>query len=95
MELIHTSIPSHSNPFWGRVWGEHSILLANFNHTIQYNQLHSSPYRLDLLLHRANLNLQGAPGWLSGLSNRLLVSAQVMISLFVGSSPVSGSELTV
>ena len=29
----------------------------------------------------------GAPGWLSWLSVQLLVSAQVMISCFVGSSP--------
>ena len=36
----------------------------------------------------------GAPGWLSGLSVRLLVSAQVMISRFVSSSPLSGSVLT-
>ena len=34
----------------------------------------------------------GAPGWLSPLSTGLL--AQVMISLFVGSSPASGSVLT-
>ena len=38
--------------------------------------------------------LGGAPGWLSGLSVPLLVSAQVMISQFVGSSPTSGSALT-
>ena len=37
----------------------------------------------------------GAPGWLSWLNIRLLVLAQVMISVFVGSSPVSGSVLTV
>ena len=33
-------------------------------------------------------------GWLSWLSVRLLVSAWVMISWFVGSSPVLGSTLT-
>ena len=38
---------------------------------------------------------RGVPGWLSWLSIRLLVSAQVVISLFVGSSPVSGSALTI
>ena len=36
----------------------------------------------------------GGPGWLSQLSVQLLVSAQVMISQFVGSIPVSGSVLT-
>ena len=36
----------------------------------------------------------GAPGWLSWLSIRLLVSAQVMISWFMRSSPTSGSALT-
>ena len=33
----------------------------------------------------------GAPGWLSPLSNRLLVSAQVMISRFMSFSPTSGA----
>ena len=37
----------------------------------------------------------GAPGWLSQLSIQHLVSAQVMISPFVSSSPMSGSVLTV
>ena len=36
----------------------------------------------------------GAPGWLSLLILRLLVSAQVMISQFRSSSPLSGSALT-
>ena len=36
---------------------------------------------------------RGAPGWLSRLSVQLLVSAQVMISRFMSSSPVSGSVL--
>ena len=36
-------------------------------------------------------NTSGAPGWLSGLSSRLLVSAQVMISWFVSLSPALGS----
>ena len=37
---------------------------------------------------------QAAPGWLSWLSIQLLTSAQVMISWFMGLSPVSGSVLT-
>ena len=37
----------------------------------------------------------GAPGWLSQLSVRLLISVQVMISRFVELSPASGSVLTV
>ena len=37
----------------------------------------------------------GVPGGLSQLSVRLLVSAQVAISQFVGLSPASGSMLTV
>ena len=36
----------------------------------------------------------GAPGWLSRLSIQLLVSAQVLISLFVGLSPVLSPALT-
>ena len=39
--------------------------------------------------------LRGALGWLSRLSLWLLILAQVMISQFVGSSPTSGSSLTV
>ena len=35
----------------------------------------------------------GLPGWLSPLSIQLLISAQVMISQSVGSSPVTGSVL--
>ena len=35
---------------------------------------------------------QGAPGWLCWLSIRLLVSAQVVISSFMSSSPASGSD---
>ena len=37
----------------------------------------------------------GVPGWLSRLTVRILVSAQVMISWFVGPSPVLGSTLPV
>ena len=42
-----------------------------------------------------NVNPQGAPGWLSRLSVRLLISAQAVISWFVSLSPTSGSVLTV
>ena len=35
----------------------------------------------------------GMPGWVSRLSHRLLISAQVMISECVGLSPTSGSAL--
>ena len=38
---------------------------------------------------------QGAPGWLSRLSIWLLILAEVMISWSMGSSPTSGSALTV
>ena len=34
------------------------------------------------------------PGWLSWLSTRLLISAEVIISRFVRSSPERGSVLT-
>ena len=37
----------------------------------------------------------GVPGWLRWVSIRLLISAQVTISWFVSSSPMSGSALTV
>ena len=37
--------------------------------------------------------LTGAPGWLSQLSVQLSISAQVMISRFVGLSPTSGPVL--
>ena len=36
----------------------------------------------------------GAPGWLSRLSIRLSISAQIMISWFMGSSPTLGSVLS-
>ena len=36
----------------------------------------------------------GAPGWLSWFSIRLLILARVMISQFVGLSPMSGSVLS-
>ena len=39
------------------------------------------------------INLIGVPGWLSWLSIRLLISAQVMISRFMRLIPVSGSVL--
>ena len=37
----------------------------------------------------------GAPGWRSQLSIQLLISAQVMVSWLMGSSPALGSVLTV
>ena len=40
-----------------------------------------------------DVSFYGAPGWLSLLSQVHLTLAQVMISRFVGSSPVSGSVL--
>ena len=43
----------------------------------------------------SNETSKGAPGWLSWLSVQLLISAQVMISRFVSSSPTLGSVLTV
>ena len=41
------------------------------------------------------LRIIGVPGWCSQLSIWLLISAQVMISQFVSSSPTSGSALMV
>ena len=41
------------------------------------------------------IKMPRAPGWLSQLGIELLISAQVMISRFVGLSPVSGSLLMV
>ena len=40
------------------------------------------------------LETAGVPGWLSQLSNGLLISTQVMISWFLRSSPASDSGLT-
>ena len=40
-------------------------------------------------------NTIGAPGWLHRLSIQLLILAQVMISQFVGLSPLLGSRWTV
>ena len=37
---------------------------------------------------------EGNPGWLSWLSIRLLISSEVMISQFVGLSPMLDSVLT-
>ena len=39
--------------------------------------------------------ISGAPEWLSWSSVQLLISAEVMISLFMISSPTSGSALMV
>ena len=41
-----------------------------------------------------NMVEAGVPGWLSRLNVCLLISAQVVISRFVGSSPASGSVPT-
>ena len=48
----------------------------------------------EIITHMLLLNLKNgrAPGWLSWLS---MISAQVMISWFMGSSPALGSVLTV
>ena len=45
--------------------------------------------------HKKFKSYFGAPGWLSQLSVRLLILAQVMISQFLSSSPTLGSMLTV
>ena len=58
--------------------------------------------RLPSLIHKEllqvnkkiNLNPTGTSGWLSWLSDLLLISTQVMISQFVGPSPGLGSTLT-
>ena len=66
----------------------------------------SAPLPLTLCLLKINKCLKkiflslksriyGAPGWFRRLSVRLLISAQVMISQFMRSSPASGSALTV
>ena len=39
--------------------------------------------------------VKGMPGWFSQLSIQLLISAQVMISPFLNSSPTQGSALTI
>ena len=54
------------------------------------NHLEVNDHTTHLLIR----NKCGAPGWLSWLRLGLLVLAQVMISLFVRSSPASGSTLT-
>ena len=40
------------------------------------------------------MRISGVPGWLSWLINGLLISAQVMISWFIGLSPASDFVLT-
>ena len=56
-------------------------------------------YSTSSMFFSENLSLKtlllGVPEWLSWLNVQLLVSAQVMISQFVGSSPTSSSALTV
>ena len=53
------------------------------------------PEERDKLEDRVRNQVAGAPGGLSRLSLRLLVSAQVAISRFVGSSPALDFSLTV
>ena len=48
-------------------------------------------YYIKICLKKVGL---GAPGWLSRLSIRLLILAQVMTSRFTGQSSASGSVLT-
>ena len=51
------------------------------------------------VLYQLDPNLKGGRewgiGWLSRLSSQLLISAQVLISWFMGSSPMTGSVLIV
>ena len=56
--------------------------------------LSSSPTLGFMLGMKTNKNKIGAPGWFGRLSVQLLISAQVMISQFVSSSPTSGSVLS-
>ena len=55
----------------------------------------SYPYFVDKNLGFKKIKDSGAPGWLSQLRVQLVISAQVMISRFMGSSPTLGSALTV
>ena len=43
----------------------------------------------------SRISYLGAPKWLSRLSIQLLILAQVMVTQFMGSSPESGSALSV
>ena len=47
------------------------------------------------LLKHLNYKILGVPGWLIRLSFGFLISSQVMISQFMGSSPTPASALTV
>ena len=55
------------------------------------SQIPASAFQIRPYKIRINLGGLGVPGW---LSLKCLTLAQVMISLFVGSSPMSGSVLT-
>ena len=61
--------------------------------------LPSEPSSLAMAAREQAFNLSwkvmglGVPGWFGRLSVRLLISAQVMISWFVGLSPASGSVM--
>ena len=59
--------------------------------------LYLSPIQALFLSQNKQINMKiklGAPGWLSQLSIQLLISARVMISEFMESSPALGSVLT-
>ena len=60
--------------------------------TAEQSTLFPLKFHTFLSLYFCGLSL-GAPGWLEQLSVGLLISAQVMISRFVSSSPASGSVL--
>ena len=55
----------------------------------------NSPSSLGELRGQQKAGKEEVPGWLSQLSVGLLVSARVMVSWFVSSSPTLGSMLTV
>ena len=49
--------------------------------------------KVKILTRKTKNECPGVPGWLSWLSDRVVVSAQVMISWFMSSSPMLGSAL--
>ena len=90
----------------GRLTGETQILFNNYL-SQRHGSLGDGfalicPTRLSprcaALLRRVVMspikNRTGAPGWLRGSSVGFLVSAQALISWFLGSSPASGSALS-
>ena len=56
--------------------------------------LNNTFQRIMRRIYSQNIKLHGARGWLNQLSVQFLISAQVMISWFVSSSPALGSVLT-